>query len=93
MPHVFFPCHVLGARANVKSGPCFLSLFCKLAFGRVRIMPPFIFDRGFVFFLFFFFGNMSALSARNRITDEKARMKKTGMRILTARVMDCRIRS
>lgn len=83
MPHVFFPCHALGARANVKSGPRFLSLFCKLAFGRVRIMPPFIFDGGFVFFLFsfFFLANMSALSAKNRTTDEKARMKKSGMRI------------
>ncbi len=83
MPHVFFPCLVLGARANVKSGPRFLSLFYKLAFGRVRIMPPFIFGggRGLCVFSFFFFGNMSALSARNRTTDEKARMKKSGMRI------------
>lgn len=56
MPHVFFPCHVLEARANVKSGPRFFSLFCKLAFGRVRIMPPFIFGRGgLCLFSFFFF--------------------------------------
>jgi hypothetical protein len=37
-------------------------------------MPPFIFGGGRVLclFSFFFFGNMSALSARNRTTDEKA---------------------